>query len=239
VLVRLATACHDGRVSPADAPRYVERTIPARRTTPGAPPPLLVMLHGIGADENDLLPLFRELDPRLTVVSLRAPRQYHVGYAWFQIAWRPDGSIVPDVAQAHEALPDLVRWIEAAPSRLATDPARLYVLGFSQGAMMSYGVLRTAPERLAGLIALSGRFSDELFPATASPGAIARVPVFMGHGTRDDLLPVANGRAARDLLQPLVRDLTYREYPIGHGISPEELRDVAAWLTERLDRPRP
>jgi len=220
----------------ATPPHLVERVVAARRTTPGKAPPLLVLLHGIGADENDLFSLATHVDPRFTVVTVRAPRPYHTGYAWFDIAWKADGSVVPNVAQARETLADFVRWIEAAPARLNADPRQVYLLGFSQGAMMSLGVLRTAPERLAGVVALSGRFHDALFETPAPTDAMRSVPLFVGHGTQDDVLPVANGRAVRDAFEPLVRDFTYREYPVPHAIAPAELGDVAAWLTSHLDR---
>jgi phospholipase/carboxylesterase len=233
----LVAAC-DERSMPASTtppPRLVERVAPTRRPTPGQAPPLLVLLHGIGADENDLFRLATHLDARFTIVSVRAPRPYHVGYAWFDIDWQADGSVVPNVTQAREALADFVRWLEAAPARLGTDPARVYLLGFSQGAMISLGVLRTAPARLVGVVALSGRFSDALFEAPPPTDAVGAVPLFVAHGTEDDVLPVANGRAVRDAFQPLVRDFTYREYPVPHAIGPTELADVAAWLTAHLD----
>jgi len=241
VLVALVAACGGSRV-PAldpDPPPLVEQVVAARRPAGGAAPPLLVMLHGLGSNERDLVPLATQLDPRFTVVLVRGPRPYRSGFAWFRIDWRPDGSLVPDLAQARETLADLVRWLGAAPARLGADPTRVYLLGFSQGAMMSLGVLRTAPERVAGIVALSGTFGDDLFGSAKVPAAaIGRVALFVGHGTEDDLLPVADGRAIRDAFQPVVPDLTYREYPIPHAIGPAEIRDVAAWLTERLDRPR-
>jgi phospholipase/carboxylesterase len=193
-----------------------------------------VLLHGIGADENDLLPLARRLDPRFTVVSLRAPRPYHEGYAWFHIDFRPDGTVVPDVSQARGTLGDLLGWLDAAPARLETDPTRTFVLGFSQGAMMSLGLLLRAPERLAGVVALSGRSPEGLFEQQASREAVAAVPLLVVHGTRDDVLPVTQGRLTRDAFVSLSRDFTYREFPIGHGIADEELTLVAAWLVERL-----
>jgi phospholipase/carboxylesterase len=235
IVLAIGSVACDDRVTMVSPPELVERVIPPRRRVEGAPP-LLVMLHGIGADENDLVPIAAQLDPRFTVVSVRAPRPYHAGFAWFQIDWRPDGTIVPNVAEAHATLADLVRWLAAAPARHGTDPHRLYLLGFSQGAMMSLGVLRTTPDRLAGVIALSGRFGEQLFDVPASRDAVARVPVFVAHGTDDDVLPIANGRAVRDAFRPLVKDFTYREYPVAHGISVEEIHDVGAWLTERLDR---
>ncbi len=219
----------------ASPTHFVERVAVARQAVPGQAPPLLVLLHGIGADENDLFSLADRLDPRFVVVSVRAPRRYDVGFAWFDIAWKADGSVVPDGAQARETLADLIGWLAAAPGRLGADARRVYLLGFSQGAMMSLGVLRTAPERVAGVVALSGRYADALFGAPPPGDALRAVPLFVGHGTADEVLPVANGRAIRDAFQPLVRDFTYREYAVGHGIAPSELADVAAWLTARLD----
>jgi phospholipase/carboxylesterase len=240
-LALLAGACDDRRAGQSDvtAPRFVERVVAPRTTSPGGVPPLVVLLHGIGADENDLVPIASSLDARLLVVSLRAPRHYHGGWAWFDIAWGADGSVRPDVDQARAALADLARWLAAAPARLGADERRVFLLGFSQGAMMSLGLLQTMPERLAGVIALSGRPVEGLVVTPASPDAVARVPLFVGHGTRDDVLPIANGRAVRDAFAPLVRDFTYREYPVAHGIAPGELADVAAWLAARLDAPRP
>ncbi len=216
---------------------FFERVAPPRvappRVATGTPSPLLVLLHGIGADENDLLAIGPMLDPRLTVVSLRAPRPYDGGWSWFDVDFLPGGRVVPDVAQARAALRGLVAWLADAPARFGTDPARTFLLGFSQGAMMALGVLFTTPERLAGVVALSGRHAD-LFPAPASPDAIARVPVLVAHGLHDDVLPVAHGRATREALAPLVRDFTYREFPIAHGIDDDEIALVRDWLRARL-----
>jgi phospholipase/carboxylesterase len=234
----LATACGRGAdMTAASAVTFVERSSPPRQPGAGRPP-LLVLMHGIGADENDLLPIASMLDPRLQVVSLRAPHGYAIGYAWFNIEFGL-GGIRPDVGQAHQALADLVAWLRTAPERHGTDPGRTYLLGFSQGAMMSLGVLRTAPEHLAGVIALSGRNADGLFEATADAAAIARVPLLVAHGTHDDLLPVENGRAIRDAYEGVSTDFTYREFPVGHGVNEEEIGLVDAWLRRQLDAAPP
>jgi phospholipase/carboxylesterase len=234
----LATACgREADMTAASAVTFVERSSPPRQPGAGRAP-LLVLVHGIGADENDLFPIASMLDPRLHVVSLRAPHDYAIGYAWFNIEFGL-GGIRPDVGQAHQALADLVAWLRTAPERHGTDPGRTYLLGFSQGAMMSLGVLRTAPERLAGIIALSGRNADGLFEATADPAAIARVPLLVAHGTHDDLLPVENGRAIRDAYEGVSTDFTYREFPVGHGVNEEEIGLVDAWLRRQLDAAPP
>lgn len=218
-------------------PSFVECRVEPR--APGGAPPLLVLLHGIGADEHDLLPLAALVDPRFDVVSLRAPHPYVVGHAWFHIDFAPDGGVRPHVAQAVRALEDLAAWVAAAPGRLGTDPDRTYLLGFSQGAMMSLGLLRSRPELLAGVVALSGRDPEQLFPMTAPAEAVGRVPLFVAHGLSDDLLPVENGRRTRAAFADLSTDLTYREYAVGHGIAEAEIRDVAAWLAARLAAPPP
>lgn len=212
---------------------FVERVAEPRQPSPGQPP-LLVLLHGIGADENDLFPIGPMLDPRLKVVSLRAPRPYAVGHSWFDIDFRSDGSVVPDVGQAKSALAALAAWLEQAPARHGTDPARTYVLGFSQGSMMSLGLLQSVPQRLAGVIALSGRDPAGLFEATADRIDIGQVPLFVGHGLHDDLLPIAHGRAIRERFAGWSRDFTYREYPVGHGVSDAEVGEIADWLRKRL-----
>ncbi len=240
LLAVILTACSDsggpvqGKQSP---PPWVERVLESRRPPATGKPPLLVMLHGIGADENDLFPLAGEIDQRFKVVSLRAPYDYHTGHAWFRIDFGPGGVLKPDVAQARATLGDLVRWLAAAPDRLRVDPQRVYLLGFSQGAMMSIGVLRTAPERVAGVVALSGLGDESIFEVQAPRDAIARVPLLVAHGTMDDVLPIENGRRTRDLFQGLSRDFTYREFPIRHGIDHEELSVVEQWLSAHLDAP--
>jgi phospholipase/carboxylesterase len=216
------------------APQWTERVVSARRTA-GEAPPLLVMLHGLGGDESNLVPLAEHVDPRFLVVSVRAPRPHRGGFAWFRLTWIAAGDVEPDREQARESLADLVRWIAAAPERLGADHRRVFLLGFSQGAMMSLGALRAAPDRLAGVVALSGHFDEDLFDREAPADAVARVPLFVAHGTHDDVLPIANGRAIRDFFTPRLRNVTYREYPIAHAIGPDELRDVSAWLRQRLE----
>jgi phospholipase/carboxylesterase len=242
LLAALLASCGDGADSPMPATRpaphvdWIERVVQPRRTEIGSQPPLLVLLHGIGADENDLLPIAAELDPHLKVVSLRAPRRHYSGYAWFQIDFGASGALTPHVAEARETLADLVRWLESAPERHGTDPSRTFILGFSQGAMMALGLLRNRPELLAGVIALSGRSPEGLFDAHAARAAVARVPLLVAHGTRDDVLPIVEGRRTRDAFATSSTDFTYREYPIGHGVGPEEIALVGQWLSTRLAR---
>src|SRR5262245_61403819 len=200
-----------------------------------AAPPLLILLHGIGSNEEDLMGLEPYLDERFVVVSARAPHPYSWGgYAWFEIEWLPNG-IAIDRAQAEQSRDVLVRFIGEAVAAYGADPARVYLMGFSQGAMMGGWVALARPELVAGAALMSGRIPEEVRAEIADPAKLAGKPFLVVHGTYDQVLPIQNGRASRDLLQRLPVELTYREYPMAHEVSAQSLAEVVAWLAARLD----
>ncbi|HEX8073093.1 MAG TPA: alpha/beta fold hydrolase [Pyrinomonadaceae bacterium] len=200
-------------------------------------PPLLLLLHGVGSNEADLFGLAEYLDERCVVVSARAPFVLGPGaYGWFNIEFTPRG-LAADVAQARQSLAMLPPFIGELTAAYAADPRRVYLMGFSQGAMMSLALMLTRPELVAGVAAMSGRLPEALAALEPDAAALAGLPVIVTHGTYDPMLPVENGRAVRRRLEALPVELTYREYPMGHEVSLESLRDVTAWLTAALDRP--
>jgi phospholipase/carboxylesterase len=203
--------------------------------TPSERPPLLVLLHGVGADEHDLLPLAPHLDPRLLVVSLRAPREAQVmGYAWYDLDW----SAVPpayDVAQAEESRAGLVALVPELVRRHGADPARTFLFGFSQGAAMALSVALTRPELVRGAVIHSGRLLDGLAGRVARGPALERLEALVLHGVDDPVLPVERGREIRDLLAPLLGErLVYAEHEGAHGVTPASLDDARRWLSARL-----
>jgi phospholipase/carboxylesterase len=199
--------------------------------------PLLLLLHGVGSNERDLIQLAPYLDARFFVISARAPITLAAGmYAWFEVQLDPYMPII-NPAQAETSRTLLSQFIDDAVSEYHVDRARVSLMGFSQGAIMSLSVGLTEPEKVAGVVAMSGRILPEVTPRIAPPERLAGLPIFVAHGTEDQVLPIHHGRAARELLQRLPVALTYREYPMGHTISDQSLADSAAWLTERLDEP--
>jgi len=200
-------------------------------------PPLLLLLHGIGSNEHDLFSMRPHLDPRFLVVSVRAPIEIMAsGYAWFNIEFTGEGAIVPDLDQAEASRQLLVQFIDELAEAYAIDRRSVYLMGFSQGAMMSLSVALTRPDKVARVVAMSGRLPEQAVSKAESLEEIRKLEIFVSHGIYDDLLPIGNGRACRDRLQELGVPLTYREYPMGHEVRAEALRDITAWLTSTLER---
>ena len=207
----------------------VHRTLGARAGEP--PHPALLLLHGRGSHELDLLALGPELDPRFFVISPRAPYPWEgIGYAWYEL----DAPAQANADTFSHSLALLQLFIEQLSAAYPVDPKWLYLLGFSQGAMMSNALTLTSPERVAGTVLLSG-FQPALDSSTINREAIRDKPFFVAHGTLDPLLGIELGRNVRETLTGLGADVTYREYVMGHQIIAPELADFDAWLRARLD----
>lgn len=190
----------------------------------------LILLHGYGADEHDLLPIAHELDPRLRAVSLQAPISLGGGArAWFNLAFGPQG-ISYDDAEVRAGIQAAADAVEA----IARTSPRPILLGFSQGAGMALAVALTRPELVAGVISLSGVLRalrpDELAPAEKLRG----FPIFAAHGTQDPMVPLALGRVIKEEATRVGAALEWHEYPMGHMVIPQELDDARAWLKNKL-----
>jgi phospholipase/carboxylesterase len=197
------------------------------------PHPGLLLLHGRGTDEHDLLPLAGELDARLFTVSARAPFRFpYGGYAWYDLD--PRGVGYPGGDTLAQSLSLLDRFIDETLAAYPIHSDQLYVGGFSMGAAMSATLALLFPDRIAGALVLSGYVPAEAgLPYRLDDVAGHRV--FEAHGTHDEVIPVEWGRRSRDYFAGTSVDLTYREYPIGHTISQRELEDASIWLTAMLD----
>ena len=201
----------------------------------GERPPLLVLLHGVGSNERAMAALAPRMDGRFVVVSARSPITLGPdSYAWFHVSFTPNGSVI-DVHEATAGWAHVARFIDEAVRAYDADPARVYVAGFSQGGIMALATLLTAPERVAGAVAMSGRLLPEVLPHAASANALRDKRVLIVHGTADQKLGVQLARWARERLASYPLVLTYRELPMGHEVTPESLAVVSAWLTASLD----
>ncbi|HUP61326.1 MAG TPA: hypothetical protein VNA69_12990 [Thermoanaerobaculia bacterium] len=192
-------------------------------TTPDpSPMPMVVVMHGRGADANDLFDLAPMLDPGgCRFLFPNAPRAWDAGggmtfgWTWFD-GWPPEAK---SVAASRELL---MRFLDEAAQRYPT--TALVIAGFSQGAMMALeaGLRRD----VAGIVVMSGGLYENDLPA------LSPRPVFIAHGTLDDVVPVQYARRARHLLEEHGFDVDYHEYPMGHQVVMEEI-DAARGFIER------
>ena len=199
------------------------------RPSPGAARGLLVLLHGLGADEDDLLGLAPALPADLSYAAVRAP----LGHDWGGYAWYPLASPQEEEPEIRASLTALVACLKTLPARSGVDAERTAVLGFSQGAVMAAGLI-TAPHAptLAGHVLLSG-YHHPAFRLPPTLNLTGRA-VFVGHGSEDAVVPFAAGRDLAEQLRQHGATVSWHPYPMGHGIQDAELADVRAWLTRIL-----
>lgn len=202
------------------------------RPAGGEPDGALVLLHGRGADENDLFPLLDVLDPgrRLVGVTPRAPLTLPPGGAhWYQV-WRIG---FPEPATFFATYPVAAAWLDDLLDAIGVAIERTVIGGFSQGAVMSYALgLAAGRPSPAAIIGLSGFVPTiEGFELDLDrPG----LPVLVAHGTQDAVIGVEWGRDARDRLGAAGLDVRYHEGPIGHSLDPGLLRALPAWVEASL-----
>ncbi len=195
--------------------------------------PTVVLLHGRGATAGDLLPLAPELGrDDLLAIAPQAPYElrgpFGLGFAWYEMP-QFEGSERTGIALSLQRLDE---FLDAALAAYPIDRDRLVLLGFSQGAVMALAAGLHKPRRTAGVVALSGYLDDST--ARADADQLAGLPVFMAHGNRDLVIPLAASYQSREDLITCGADVSYHEYPAGHEITPEELADIRRWLEPRL-----
>ena len=205
------------------------------RPSPGLPP-ALVLLHGVRSNEQDLLGLAAALDDRFFVASVRAPIVMGpASFGWYHVEFTPGGGYIINENEAVESRGLVLQFVRELKEAYSIDPDRVYVMGFSQGCILSLGAALKEPRSFAGVVGMSGRLLDSLVEDTAPASDLKGLPVMVVHGTRDTVIPINYGRAIHELLSRLPVDLTYREYPTAHNVTAESISDIGNWLSDRLD----
>lgn len=193
--------------------------------------PLLLLLHGYGSNEEDLFSFAPELPDEYYVVSARAPYNLQpYGHAWYAITFDADENKFSDNDQARESRDLIARLINELVTDLPIDFQDVSLIGFSQGTILSYAVALSYPEKIKNVIALSGYLNPDLLVTGYEKNNFSHLKIFASHGTVDQVIPVEWARKAPELLPKLGIDVTYKEYPIGHGVSPQNFYDLKNWL---------
>ena len=196
-------------------------------------PPLLILLHGYGSNEQDLFSFAEELPDDFLIISAQAPLPMGSGsYAWYTINFDAMNGKFSDLEQAKESIDIIAVFIDEIKEKYKTNPDKTFLLGFSQGAILSYSLSFFYPNKVQHVIALSGYINTELLPTTISKEI--KTSYYCSHGTVDQVLPVAWARNSKPFLDNLGFQNTYSEYPVGHGVAPQNFHSFKTWIEERL-----
>lgn len=193
--------------------------------------PLLLLLHGYGSNDSDLFSFASELPDEYYVISARAPYdlQYD-SYAWYAINFDADQNKFSDHDQAILSRDLVVRFIEELKVKFPIDSSNITLIGFSQGSILSYSIALSYPNIVQRVGALSGYLNLDINSENYQNNDFSNLKIFASHGTVDQVIPVEWARKTDPILKSLGINSIYKEYPIGHGVSPQNFFDLKDWL---------
>ncbi|MBS7565485.1 hypothetical protein KHS38_13820 [Mucilaginibacter sp. Bleaf8] len=196
-------------------------------------PGLILLLHGIGSNEEDLFRLAIKFPTGFVIVSARAPYTISPGkYTWFELGFS-NGVRVVNAEQAEKSRLVINAFISQLIDKYDLDSHKVFLGGFSQGGIMSYSVGLTFPKKLAGIFILSSRLLPEVKPLIKSKEELQSLPIFIAHGKQDPVLPLTYAHDALAYLQPLTDNITYKEYDMVHTVGEKELADLVDWISAK------
>lgn len=196
--------------------------------------PLLLLLHGYGSNEEDLFSFASEMPDEYYVISARAPYDLQFGsYAWYAINFDADQNKFSDHNQAILSRDLVVKFIEELKSNFPIDSADITLIGFSQGSILSYSIALSYPNIVQRVGALSGYLNLDITVDNYQNKDFSGLKIFSSHGTVDQVIPVEWARKTDPILKNLGINSTYKEYPLGHGVSPKNFFDLKDWLQEK------
>lgn len=203
------------------------------------PAPLLLFLHGYGSNEDDLFAIAKSLDARFMFISLRAPNVIpEGGFCWYPLEFLPDQKFKYDYAKAKESRVKVLSFISNACKTYNLDSNNVFVMGFSQGAIMGYDLALAAPKKIRGVLALSGRMMEESKNLKTDWAKAAKTKYFIAHGNSDNVIKIAEADSAVKFLKSKkITDVKYTNYEMPHSINGKELNDIKSWLKKAIDPP--
>lgn len=195
--------------------------------------PLLLLLHGYGSNEADLFSFADELPDEYYIISARAPyNMQHGSYAWYDINFDADQNKFSDHDQAKVSRDLIAGFIDELIQTYPIDPKKVTLIGFSQGSILSYAVALSYPEKVQKVVAMSGYLNLEIVSDDYLKNTFNNLKIFASHGTSDQVIPLAWAKKTPVILENLGIDITYKEYPIGHGVAPQNFYDFKSWLVD-------
>ncbi|MGB5418115.1 alpha/beta hydrolase [Algibacter sp.] len=197
--------------------------------------PLLIMLHGYGSDENDLFSFATELPEELFIISVRAPYPMQpYGNAWYAINFDEVKGKWSDNEQAKQSRDIIAKFIDEAIATYQVNKNNVTLLGFSQGTILSYAVALTYPKKVKNVVALSGYINQEIIPEDYKTRDYSNLDFYCSHGSVDQVIPVDWARQTPAFLESLHIKHQYSEFPVGHGVAPQNFYEFKEWLMKRI-----
>lgn len=211
------------------------RELPPRAPAAQGPSPVLVLLHGVGSNEQDLMGLAPRVDPRARIISVRGPLTIGPeAYAWFSVQFTPTGPvIVPEQeAASRAAIADFIDWVA---QRQGIPASLVFLLGFSQGGIMTLNEALTQPRHFGGGLAYNIRLLPEVLKQLAPAEELSGAPMFVAQTRQDPVMRLSWSRDMHEKLTRLPLALSYHEYEGGHQIVEAALSDGMQWLSRQID----
>lgn len=201
------------------------------QTGPGRAAPLILLLHGMGSNEDDLFALRDAFPANFAVASARAPiRLGENRFEWFE-ATRKGNELDGKQAQLRAAAAGIRELADQLVKRYGLDERQVYLVGFSQGAIMSYEAALPHPDQFKGIAVMSGSLFKSLVPDIRRGAELSKLRVFISHGNDDPRIPVVNARLSAKRLASFGGNAETHLYSgMGHEINDEALGDLVHWL---------
>lgn len=216
------------------APLSLEHLIRPSSLSEGKPP-VLFMFHGYGSNEEDLFSFAPELQKEFCIISVRAPYPMEpLGNAWYAINFDAQQGKWSDDEQAKESIEKIVAFIAEACNAYGLDETNVTLLGFSQGTILSYAVALSYPEKIKNVIALSGYINESILKDKYEEKSHANLKIYASHGQVDQVIPPEWAQRAPAILKGLDIDHVYEEFPVGHGVAPQNFYSFKKWLDDKI-----
>lgn len=196
---------------------------------------LLILLHGFGSNEEDLFSFTNELPDEFIIVSARAPQTLGLNsFAWYSIDFSIPTGNYSNINEAIAAREKITGFIDEIQQKYSITPQKTFLLGFSQGAILSYSIALNYPEKVQKVIALSGYILEPLLPNNSDKKDYSKLNFFCSHGTVDQVIPFEKATKTTKLLNQLKIQHTFKKYPVGHGVTPMNFFDFKNWIENQI-----
>ena len=191
--------------------------------------PAIILLHGYGSDENDLFSFADYLPNKFTIISLRAPFETPMGgFCWFSINFNNSNQKWSDSKQANESISALCSEIDHLIAKYSLNPNQIDLMGFSQGAVISWCLLLDFPMKINRAICMSGYIDRTLLKKDIN--SYRDVTAYSSHGTNDEVIPFEWAKNSIELLKKNNRKVIFNAFNDAHNVSQENFQNIIKWL---------